>query len=89
MLLLIIILNQLKIFLSTNYFAKGFEYDSKKINPKTEEESKTVKSIGGEMLYTPGDMVYSSTKIINQALPDLSTLKLSHILKKINYLFPN
>ena len=65
-----------------NYFAKGFEYDSKKINPKTEEESKTMKSIGGEMLYTPGDIVYSSTKIINQALPDLSTLKLSHILKK-------
>ena len=41
-----------------------------------------MKSIGGEMLYTPGDIVYSSTKIINQALPDLSTLKLSHILKK-------
>ena len=33
---------------------------------------KTVEEYGGKLIFTPGDIVYSSTKIINQTLPDLS-----------------
>lgn len=70
--------------LKPDYFAKGFEYNSKKINPKTLDEIKALKSYGGEMLYTPGDIIYSSTKIINKSLPDLRIEKLIYLMRKNN-----
>ena len=33
--------------------------------PATTEEARIVSSYGGEMIFTPGDVVYSSTKLLN------------------------
>ena len=32
---------------------------------------KIVKSYGGEMIFTPGDVIYSSTNLINEKLPNI------------------
>ena len=61
------------------FFAKGFEYSSK-LPKSTLDEKKTVEEYGGKLIFTPGDIVYSSTKIINQTLPDLSLEKLSLLM---------
>ena len=50
-----------------DFFAKGFEY-SKKIPDETLQEKNTVEKYGGEIIFSPGDIVYSSTKIINNLL---------------------
>jgi cytidyltransferase-related domain len=47
-----------------DFFAKGFEYSSSSMPPATEEEAKIVENYGGEMIFTPGDIVYSSTKLL-------------------------
>jgi rfaE bifunctional protein nucleotidyltransferase chain/domain len=47
--------------LKPDFFAKGFEYSSGELPPATQDESKVVEKYGGEMIFTPGDVVYSST----------------------------
>lgn len=67
-----------------NFFAKGFEYNSKKINPKTQLEIETLKKFGGQIIFTPGDVVYSSTKLLTNHLPDIKYEKLSSLMKDHN-----
>ena len=60
-----------------DYFAKGYEYTSTgSLPPKTAEEAEVLKSYGGEMIFTPGDIVYSSSKIIESAPPTIKIEKL-------------
>ena len=54
-----------------DYFAKGFEYNATGLAPKTAEEAKIVEAYGGEVIFTPGDIVYSSTALINLAPPSV------------------
>jgi rfaE bifunctional protein kinase chain/domain/rfaE bifunctional protein nucleotidyltransferase chain/domain len=54
-----------------DFFAKGFEYVKGSIPVKTEEEMEVLQSYGGEMLFTPGDVVYSSTHLIETAKPEI------------------
>ena len=56
-------------------FAKGFEYSSGSLPPATREESKVVESYGGKMLFTPGDIVYSSTNLLKLSSPQLKIEK--------------
>lgn len=63
--------------LRPDYFAKGYEYLSG--NNKTAEEQKAVESYGGEMLFTPGDVVYSSSKLLGYK-PNLAAEKLRTLL---------
>ena len=73
------------LFLKPDYFAKGYEYSQigkKQINHKTLEESKTVKSYGGKIIFTPGDVVYSSTKILSKERPNLKNEKLQIIFEQ-------
>src|SRR5262249_20302064 len=43
-----------------DYFAKGYEYTKTgELHPRTREEQEVVQSYGGELLFTPGDVVYS------------------------------
>lgn len=58
--------------LQPDYFAKGFEYMQADIHPKTREELKVLESYGGEILFTPGDVVYSSSSLIESAPPNLA-----------------
>lgn len=59
-----------------DYFAKGYEYQADNIHPKTQEEIEVVSSYGGEVIFTPGDIVYSSSKLIELEKPNLKTEKL-------------
>lgn len=61
--------------LKPNFFAKGLEY-SKNKNPLTKEEKTAVEKVGGKMIFSPGDIIYSSTKIINKVLPEITFEKL-------------
>lgn len=59
-----------------DYFAKGYEYVHNEINPKTFEEMKILEGYGGEMIFTPGDIVYSSSHFIELAPPKITDDKL-------------
>ncbi len=81
-------LNNISI-IKPNFFAKGFEYISSKMSEKTIEEEKTLKKYGGKIIFTPGDYVNSSSKLIEYKEPDLSLEKLLLILKKYKISFSN
>lgn len=65
--------------LQPDYFAKGYEYFDNGIHPKTQEEMEVLESYGGEILWTPGDVVYSSSRLIELEPPKIAADKL-HIL---------
>jgi rfaE bifunctional protein kinase chain/domain/rfaE bifunctional protein nucleotidyltransferase chain/domain len=58
--------------LEPDFFAKGFEYVSNGLPPATQEESDAVTSYGGQLVFTPGDLVYSSSQLIELSPPDLT-----------------
>jgi rfaE bifunctional protein kinase chain/domain len=63
--------------LEPDYFAKGYEYFVEGIpGPKTQEEIAAVEGYGGEMVFTPGDIVYSSSALIDTAPPRIGIEKL-------------
>tara|TARA_Y100000590_G_scaffold329162_1_gene373799 strand:- start:1527 stop:3071 length:1545 start_codon:yes stop_codon:yes gene_type:complete len=68
--------------LKPDYFAKGFEYNSSGLPPATKEEQEVVTKYGGDIIFTPGDIVYSSTKILNIAQPEISNFKLLDLMKR-------
>ena len=63
-----------------DFFAKGYEYSAEGIHPKTREEMAVIESYGGELLFTPGDLVLSSSAIIETTPPNLATEKLLALL---------
>lgn len=65
-----------------DYFAKGFEYTSEGLPAETQEELDIIEEYGGEMLFTPGDIVYSSSELINLALPNISIEKLMSLMNE-------
>ena len=62
--------------LQPDVFAKGYEYTTGALNPKTQAEHDIVASYGGTMIFSPGDYVLSSTKLISLQPPDLRHEKL-------------
>lgn len=62
--------------LQPDFFAKGYEYFANGVPPKTQEELNTLADYGGEMVFTPGDIVYSSSAIIESSPPNLGIEKL-------------
>ena len=67
--------------LKPNFYVKGYEYSDIKKNKKTEEEKNILNSYGGEFLFTPGDYVLSSSKIIESQQIDLSLTKLKSLME--------
>lgn len=63
-----------------DYFAKGYEYTAGVINPKTQEEIAVLDSYGGEVIFTPGDIVYSSSALIELAPPTIGVDKLLSLM---------
>ena len=68
-------------YLQPDYFAKGYEYFADAIPPKTQEEMDALESYGGEMVFTPGDIVYSSSALIEAAPPRLGLEKLLALME--------
>jgi rfaE bifunctional protein kinase chain/domain len=64
-----------------DYFAKGYEYTAGAIHPKTQEEIDVLESYGGEMIFTPGDIVYSSSALLELAPPSISVEKLMVLMQ--------
>ncbi len=69
-------------YLQPDYYAKGFEYVSNGMAPKTAEESTVLDSYGGEIIFTPGDIVYSSSNLIDMAAPELKIEKLMAVMER-------
>jgi rfaE bifunctional protein kinase chain/domain len=69
-------------FLQPDYFAKGYEYFKDGVHPKTKEEVAVLESYGGEIIFTPGDIVYSSSSVIELAPPKISSDKLLTLMKE-------
>lgn len=59
-----------------DFFAKGYEYTANGVAQKTQEEAEILRTYGGEVIFTPGDIVYSSSRLINLAPPSIRTEKL-------------
>jgi cytidyltransferase-like protein len=68
-------------FLQPDYFAKGYEYADGGLHPKTKQELDTLQSYGGEILFTPGDIVYSSSHLIETGPPDITIEKLLALME--------
>jgi rfaE bifunctional protein kinase chain/domain len=68
-------------FLQPDYFAKGYEYVDGGVHPRTRDEIAVLESYGGEMIFTPGDVVFSSSRFIEQAPPKLSAEKLVTLME--------
>ncbi len=62
--------------LQPDFFAKGYEYTSDGLPLKTQEEVAALQTYGGEIIFTPGDIVYSSTRLIDLAPPSIKSEKL-------------
>jgi rfaE bifunctional protein kinase chain/domain len=70
-----------------DFFAKGYEYTAGTVNPKTQEEIDILESYGGEVIFTPGDIVYSSSALIELAPPTIGVDKLLSLMdsEKLNF----
>ncbi|MGH6954916.1 MAG: PfkB family carbohydrate kinase [Alphaproteobacteria bacterium] len=73
--------------LQPDYFVKGYEYARGGLHPKTLEEKTVIESYGGEIIFTPGDVVYSSSAIIQAEPPDIAVDKLAMLLEAENLRF--
>ena len=70
-----------------DYFAKGFEYASVS-HAATAEEASALAAYGGEMIFTPGDVVMSSTRVLNEyANPSLRFEKLRVVMERYGVTF--
>jgi rfaE bifunctional protein kinase chain/domain len=63
-----------------DYFAKGYEYVKTGLHPKTKEEKDVLDSYGGEIIFTPGDIIYSSSALIELDPPNIAAEKLESVL---------
>lgn len=64
-----------------DYFAKGYEYTDGQVPKRTREEMNVLAEYGGEMIFTPGDIVFSSTKFIEASPPNLANDKLHTLME--------
>jgi cytidyltransferase-like protein len=67
--------------LQPDYFAKGYEYTNGGVHPNTQKEIDVLRSYGGEILFTPGDIVYSSSHLIETGPPDIAIEKLLMLME--------
>lgn len=68
-------------FLEPDYFAKGYEYVDGGVHPKTSEEISILETYGGEILFTPGDVVFSSSRFIEETPPSIGIEKLLALMR--------
>jgi rfaE bifunctional protein kinase chain/domain/rfaE bifunctional protein nucleotidyltransferase chain/domain len=66
--------------LQPDYFAKGYEYFAEGIPPRTQAEIDALEAYGGEIVFTPGDVVYSSSKLIELQAPQIAVDKLLSLM---------
>jgi len=67
--------------LKPNFFAKGFDYSSRS-NKKTLAEEQLLSSYGGELIFTPGNVMFSSSNFIDEKKINLDVEKIEFLLKE-------
>jgi rfaE bifunctional protein kinase chain/domain len=67
-------------YLQPDYFAKGYEYFTTGA-PRTSDEIAILESYGGEIILTPGDIVYSSSHLIELEPPRIAAEKLHTLME--------
>jgi rfaE bifunctional protein kinase chain/domain/rfaE bifunctional protein nucleotidyltransferase chain/domain len=70
-----------------DYFAKGYDYVSGGVHPRTQEEIEVLRNYGGEMVLTPGDVVFSSSHFIEKSPPNIGVEKLNALMASENVTF--
>jgi rfaE bifunctional protein kinase chain/domain/rfaE bifunctional protein nucleotidyltransferase chain/domain len=70
-----------------DFFVKGYEYIKNQANSKTKEEVEVLKSYGGKFLFTPGDFILSSSRILENDKPDLGLIKIKSLMEGENVTF--
>lgn len=70
-----------------DFFAKGYEYQKGGVHPRTAEEVATLEAYGGQVLFTPGDIVYSSSRLIDLELPEIKYEKLQTLMEREKFGF--
>jgi rfaE bifunctional protein kinase chain/domain/rfaE bifunctional protein nucleotidyltransferase chain/domain len=68
-------------YLQPDLFAKGYEYMSAGVHPRTQEEIDVLNAYGGEIILTPGDVVFSSSRFIEAMPPSLGPEKLHALME--------
>jgi rfaE bifunctional protein kinase chain/domain len=68
-------------------FAKGYEYQASGLPLRTQEELEVIRSYGGEIIFTPGDYVFSSSQLIEAAPPSLRIEKLVTLMESAGLTF--
>lgn len=70
-----------------DFFAKGFEYSATNLPTATIEESNAVSDYGGKIIFTPGDLVLSSSRLIEEQAPNLMIDKVISLMQAYNFNF--
>ena len=74
-------------FIQPDYFANGFEYADAS-HAATAEEARALAVYRGELIFTPGDVVMSSTRVLNEyARPSLGFEKLRAVMERYGVTF--
>jgi rfaE bifunctional protein kinase chain/domain len=68
-------------------FAKGYEYQASGLPLKTQSELDVIRGYGGEIIFTPGDYVFSSSQLIEAAPPSLRIEKLMTLMEGADLTF--
>ena len=68
-------------FLQPDFFAKGYEYTGEGVHPKTQQEIEVLNTYGGEVIFTPGDIVFSSSRFIEEDPPKIAIEKLFALME--------
>ena len=68
-------------------FAKGYEYQASGLPLKTQDELDLIRSYGGEIIFTPGDYVFSSSQLIEASPPSLRIEKLVTLMESADITF--
>ncbi len=68
-------------------FAKGYEYQASGLPLKTQSELDVIRGYGGEIIFTPGDYVFSSSQLIEASPPSLRIEKLVTLMEGADLTF--
>ncbi|MBM3777952.1 MAG: adenylyltransferase/cytidyltransferase family protein [Acidimicrobiia bacterium] len=69
-------------YLQPDYFAKGYEYtEGGGLHPRTQQEVDVLNTYGGEVIFTPGDVVFSSSRFIEETPPSIGIEKLMALME--------
>ncbi|MEM0990360.1 MAG: PfkB family carbohydrate kinase [Pseudomonadota bacterium] len=70
-----------------DFFAKGYEYQDGGLHPRTQQEMEVLDSYGGQVIFTPGDIVYSSSRLIELEPPQIKYEKLQTVMERDGFSF--